>query len=677
MRKHFILITIGLLFAHVGLHAEQRMGYMAPAFQIELDDTEWTFDTNAPSFWMINGYLKFTGSTFVHRPTGLKLTLKALRLPEPFRLAQLDSLEDKSVHKEYKNLYSVYNAEYYERSYQLYFEEGYVVDLACNKKMSDPDYDGLIKTFVDEFTCIGASALDRIAGYPLSPSANEDSLRTLRRNALFNQRPELRDKAYIDHYVLIDKTEQFTFTRWEKEMMKESFMLYTPEEMALADGQVSVPENVEWLMPFMPNHHFNLSADSYKSLRRYIHRMYPEMDYSVERINRKDRKGVSFLIHNEDTARFFVVHRHPKTKAITSYSYTIARNANMGYEGAVMSGGKPNPKIWSMIPIDYKGLTFLVEEKTSSNTASSAGNLTKLSLHSAAFEMAKPIEFEQPKTGKDYEHAFYYEENGDRISKALEALQSGNTDRTDKDIHHMAVLYSRSESPLVPDACIIKGPIILTDYDNDQDPELSVIYVSAGKILQLETYELQSEGIVKVANATMWPIIKKRKLVYQLLSFSMQSALMQQAIKNDSAQYGAVAVEEYYDHDISYDDYGSMDVATPMESTMESTNETPEPRQLDRNAQFKGGEQAMKKFIQNNLKIPEDNKTKVTVYVYCNVQTDGRLKIQKTVNSNGLNDANTEEAKRVTQMMPAWEPASSKGKPAMDQVVIPFNFEKK
>ncbi|MEN9639829.1 MAG: hypothetical protein RLZZ262_1698 [Bacteroidota bacterium] len=673
MRKYFLLNIIGILIAHLGLHAEHRMGYVAPAFQIELDDTEWTFDTNAPTFWMINGYLKFKASSFVHRPTGLKLTVKALRLPEPFRLDHLDSLEGKSVHKEYKNLYSVYNAEYYERSYQLLFEEGYMVDLTCNKKMYDPQYDGLIKSFVDRFMCIGASALDRIAGYPLSPSANEDSLRNTRRSAFFNQRPDLLDKVYIDHYVLVDKTEQFTFTRWEKEMMKESFMLYTPEEMALADGQVSVPENVQWLMLFMPNHHFNLSPDSHKSLRRYIHRMYPEIDYSVERINRIDRKGVSFLIHNEDTARFFVVHRHPKTNTITSYSYTIARNENMGYEGAVMTGGKPNPKIWSMMPIDYKGLTFLVEEKTSGITTSSVGNFPKLSLHSAAYEMAKPIEFEQPKTGKDYAHAFYYEENGGRISKALEAMQSGNTDRTDKDIHHMAVMYSRSESPVVPDACIIKGPIILTDYDNDQDPELSVIYVSAGKILQLETYELQSEGIVKVANATMWPIIKKRKLVYQLLSFSMQSTLMQQSIKNYSAPHGAVAVEEYYEPHISYDDYGSMDVAVPMELP----NDTPEIRQLDRNAQFKGGEQAMKKFIQNNLKIPENTKTKVTVYVYCTVQTDGRLKIQKTVNSNGLNDANTEEAKRVTQLMPAWEPASSKGKPAMDQVVIPFNFEKK
>lgn len=678
MTTRSLFITVISLFSLHVMRAEKRMGYVAPAFQIELDDTEWTFDTNAPTFWMVNGYLKFQGTTFSHRSTGLTLTVKALRLPEPFRFDQMDSLTDRSFRKEYKNLYSLYNADYYQRIYQLYFEEGYVVDLTCNKKIADPEFDQLIKTFVDRFTCIGAPALDRIAGYPLSASANEDSLRTIRRAAFFNQRPEMKDKAYIDHYVLMDKSEQFTFTRWEKEMMKESFMLYTEEDMALADGQVCVPDNVQWLEPFMPNHHFNLSADSYKSLRRYIHRKYPEMEYAVERINRKDNKGVGFLIHNEDTARFFMVHRHPKTKAISSYSYTIARQEGLGYEGAVMLEGKPNPKVWSFLPIDYKSLTFLVEEKVYDATRADQPTFSKMSFHSAAFPMNQPMVFSTPKMNKTYAHAFYFAEYEHRIYKALEAVSSGNADKSDMDIHDMGVLFSQPDTSVAPEECILRGPIVFTDYDNDQDPELSMVYVSAGKILSLETFELQSDGIAQVPNAKMWPIITKRKAVYQMLSFSLQSDLLQQAIEADLYAY-----DEVMGVAADYGAYGGypgedmeMDVALPVEVMMEPPMQTEKPQDFERKAQYKGGEQAMKKFIATNLKTPAETKTNVTVYVYCNVLLDGRLAIQKTVNSNGLNDVYTAEARRIIELMPAWDPAFIMGRPAYDQVVIPFEFKK-
>jgi len=91
---------------------------------------------------------------------------------------------------------------------------------------------------------------------------------------------------------------------------------------------------------------------------------------------------------------------------------------------------------------------------------------------------------------------------------------------------------------------------------------------------------------------------------------------------------------------------------------------------------FPGGEQAMFKFISENVKYPQEAKDKnISGRVFVNfvVEKDGSVDEVKVLRSIG--GGCDEEAVRVVKSMPKWTPGKQKGKPVRVSYIIPFVFK--
>ena len=91
---------------------------------------------------------------------------------------------------------------------------------------------------------------------------------------------------------------------------------------------------------------------------------------------------------------------------------------------------------------------------------------------------------------------------------------------------------------------------------------------------------------------------------------------------------------------------------------------------------YPGGESAMMKFLQRNIKYPTTAKekgVKGTVFVQFVVEKDG--KVSDVVVAKGVDKLLDAEAKRVVTSMPKWAAGSQGGVPVAVQYVLPVKFE--
>ena len=112
----------------------------------------------------------------------------------------------------------------------------------------------------------------------------------------------------------------------------------------------------------------------------------------------------------------------------------------------------------------------------------------------------------------------------------------------------------------------------------------------------------------------------------------------------------------------------------PVEMPEEpDTNEVYEFYQLEKRAEFPGGDDELMKYIARNFKYPElakDSGVQGTMFVEFVVEKDGSItnvKLLKTL-CCGLN----KEALRVIKSMPKWEPAMQRDKPVRMKFRIPI-----
>lgn len=93
---------------------------------------------------------------------------------------------------------------------------------------------------------------------------------------------------------------------------------------------------------------------------------------------------------------------------------------------------------------------------------------------------------------------------------------------------------------------------------------------------------------------------------------------------------------------------------------------------------FPGGDAALKKFISDNLKYPEqskNNKIAGTVYIRFVIGKNGKLKNIKVI--KGVNKELDAEALRVVKMMPAWSAGRQGGKAVEVEYNLPVKFSLK
>lgn len=92
--------------------------------------------------------------------------------------------------------------------------------------------------------------------------------------------------------------------------------------------------------------------------------------------------------------------------------------------------------------------------------------------------------------------------------------------------------------------------------------------------------------------------------------------------------------------------------------------------------QFPGGDQAMMKFVSENVQYPEEAKEKEIsgrVMVGFIVEKDGSISDVKVV--KGIGGGCDEEAVRVVKAMPKWKPGKQDGKTVRVSYTMPFFFK--
>jgi protein TonB len=91
---------------------------------------------------------------------------------------------------------------------------------------------------------------------------------------------------------------------------------------------------------------------------------------------------------------------------------------------------------------------------------------------------------------------------------------------------------------------------------------------------------------------------------------------------------------------------------------------------------FPGGDEARIKYMVENIKYPEaarKNGITGTVFVQYVVEKDGSITGVKVL--RGIGGGCDEEAMRVIENMPNWEPGLEKGKPVRTQFNMPISFK--
>ena len=91
--------------------------------------------------------------------------------------------------------------------------------------------------------------------------------------------------------------------------------------------------------------------------------------------------------------------------------------------------------------------------------------------------------------------------------------------------------------------------------------------------------------------------------------------------------------------------------------------------------EFPGGLEAMYKFITDNLKYPQlalENGIEGRVYINFTVEKDGTISDVRVLRDIGGGCG--QEAKRVAEMMPKWNPGKQSGKPVRTSFNLPVNF---
>ena len=92
--------------------------------------------------------------------------------------------------------------------------------------------------------------------------------------------------------------------------------------------------------------------------------------------------------------------------------------------------------------------------------------------------------------------------------------------------------------------------------------------------------------------------------------------------------------------------------------------------------QFPGGDQAMMKFVAENVQYPQEARDKEIsgrVMVGFIVEKDGSVNEVKVV--KGIGGGCDEEAIRVVKAMPKWKPGKQKGKPVRVHFLLPITFK--
>ena len=97
---------------------------------------------------------------------------------------------------------------------------------------------------------------------------------------------------------------------------------------------------------------------------------------------------------------------------------------------------------------------------------------------------------------------------------------------------------------------------------------------------------------------------------------------------------------------------------------------------VEQQPEYSGGYNKMMDFLFENLRYPEDARSQGiegTVYVSFIVETDGAVTNVKII--RGLGASVDQEAKRVVELFPNWQPGKQGGQAVRVKFVLPIKFK--
>ena len=123
---------------------------------------------------------------------------------------------------------------------------------------------------------------------------------------------------------------------------------------------------------------------------------------------------------------------------------------------------------------------------------------------------------------------------------------------------------------------------------------------------------------------------------------------------------------------------GDVVFEEPVEEPVKEVGEDPNKVYtiVEQQPEFEGGNGAMFKFIQKNMKYPATARRmgiEGSVFVSFVVDTEGKISEVQTV--KGISADCDKEAIRVIQMMPRWKPGKQNGRPVKVRFVLPIKFQ--
>lgn len=115
-------------------------------------------------------------------------------------------------------------------------------------------------------------------------------------------------------------------------------------------------------------------------------------------------------------------------------------------------------------------------------------------------------------------------------------------------------------------------------------------------------------------------------------------------------------------------------------SSVGSEKDIYELNEVERAPQFPGGKEALIKFLSENIQYPEAAKSESAegmVAITFTVDQDGSVANVEGIKTekNGWRQDFQDEAIRVVQSMPGWEPAVSNGKTVKVKFTLPIRFK--
>ena len=114
----------------------------------------------------------------------------------------------------------------------------------------------------------------------------------------------------------------------------------------------------------------------------------------------------------------------------------------------------------------------------------------------------------------------------------------------------------------------------------------------------------------------------------------------------------------------------------PVEAPVEEEEEEVIFVVVESMPEFPGGQQAMMKYIAENIKYPviaQENGIQGRVICQFVVEKDGKVSDIQVVRSSGEASLD-KEAQRVINSMPRWKPGKQRGKPVRVKYTLPVNF---